>query len=185
MLVFVVILSRHGIVVNAYHYGEVIDADYVINGVRTDTLRNQSPQFGIQTSAKFINPNDETTKTIVYLTFEDGLWYTSSTDASKFNHITITFVYSGSSIHSVSSISKANAKRNNKNMIYVDYMWVKEDSANIQYGQAMMFFIMIVSSVMILILSCWPTSKDNNNSNLNMANNNSNILSSSSAPKWD
>jgi hypothetical protein len=175
----------------AYHVGDVVDTDLLIDSVRTDGLRSQMPMFGYGRYVQFDVP--PAAKTFA-LQFEDGLWALPVTLLSKsgggklpwqfLERIQVQFVYSKSGTGAIHAVVAKNVvySSEQRSTFVVEYLWMEEESVYLSSGQAVMFLAVFISCIFALLVSCGIIG---NNDIMASAGVGGQASSSSSVPKWD
>ena len=159
----------------------------------TDAMRAQMPQFGISKKVTFPQLLHRFS-----LGFEEGMWAlpwvdVKSIKGDKLEKLIVKFVYSGGSIHSVSSeaIYKNMVDNASNAPIEVDYQWLEEAPVDIQGGASVMLMVTLIASITFLVQACSLSDEDITQSD---GNDNEPSYGSTSAmagvstpgvPKWD
>jgi len=144
---------------SAYHIGDVVDTDIIVDGVQSDALRSQRPLFGLNTALTdgFVTENMRSFS----MKFEDGLWtvptiYMHTRNRQTLEKIHVQFIYSKSgvgAIHSVFSYVEY-GQAGMVSAFTIEYEWIEEEAVQLNAGYAVMFLAVVLSSVYFIAASC-------------------------------
>lgn len=190
----------------AYHIGDIVDTDILVDTVKLDALRSQMPLFGVRYVAQVPFEFPESVRTFS-MQFEDGLWalpiavltkaktVTTTTHTRLFlSRIQVEFIYSKSGAGAIHAVTTKDVtySPNVQPFFSVEYHWVEEEAVYTKAGQAVMFLAVLIASVFFFLLSCGIVGEESReyryavNSSVSLTGTSDAHSSlSASVPKWD
>lgn len=175
---------------------------------RIEATVAQRPKFGIDSTVHIARTSANSNPNSFSLGFEEGYHQLSWVDGSTVKTLRVTLRYSKSGqghIHSVSSQpilwdtsssssssskttasmdAQRNRQRERTSTIEIQYIWIEQETVDIQSGAILMFLVTFVVSVFFFLQAC-ALPEDKNGETTTSTSSSSAYSASTSTTRWD